>query len=373
VRFLTIIVRNLRQRPLRTLITILGVAAAVGGFSILDGLGRGVEEAWNSSLVKQGTHLLAYRKGVRDLLTGTINQRIADEVRNVPGVQAVSTELLDVITLENGTSILVRGWEVDSTLWRETSLIVGRLPVKGALREVVVGETLAESMEIKPGDEITPFGAVLKVVGVARTDNVLSNNSVYMPLVGLQDMLDRGRKITGLHIRVEQGHNESELEATRNKLGQLFPHILFVIAQKAAQENEQYRFWRGMGWAASLVGLVMGLFIVFNTMLVSVLERTREIGILEAVGWSRFRILMLVLLESVVLCSAGGLAGMVLGYLGLKLLILHPKLYGFLMVSPSIVALGQQFVAIILLGIGGGFLPAWRALNLKPMDALKDN
>jgi putative ABC transport system permease protein len=127
-----------------------------------------------------------------------------------------------------------------------------------------------------------------------------------------------------------------------------------------------------MAWAASLVGLAMGLLIVLNTLLVAVLERTREIGVLGALGWSCRRILTLVLLESLLLSAAGGLLGMALGYLGLNLLIMHPMLRGIVAVTPSLSAFGQQFLVTVVLGIGGGFLPAWRALNLNPVDALRD-
>jgi putative ABC transport system permease protein len=372
VRFVTIPLRNLGQRPLRTVLTILGVAAAVGGFSILTGLGRGVEDAWNGSLVGQGTQLFAYRKGVLDLLAGTIDEHLAGEVRKVSGVESVAAELVDVLTLESGASILVRGWEAESHLWRETSLLAGRLPAGGVLEEVVVGEALAESLGLGPGSEVQPFGTKLQVVGVVRMDGVLSNNSLIMSLVGLQELLDRGRKITVLHIRVERGRDQNQLEVARSRLGGLFPQFAFVAAQTAAQQNEMYRFAHSMAWAVSLVGLAMGLLLVVNTLLVAVLERTREIGVLAAVGWSRRRILALVLLESLLLSAAGGLVGMTLGHFGLKLLVLHPKLRGIVAVVPSLSAFGQQFLVIVLLGIGAGFLPAWRALELNPVDALRE-
>jgi len=217
-----------------------------------------------------------------------------------------------------------------------------------------------------------PFGSVLKVVGVARMDSVLSNNSMMMSLAGLQKLLDREGKITVMHIRVVRGQDANELEQVRSRLVKLFPRFLFVAAQTAAQENDLYRFWRGMAWAASLIGLIMGLLIVFNTMLVAVLEKTREIGVLAAVGWSQRRILALILSESLLISALGGLAGIALGYLGLQLLVMHPKLQGFVVVSTSLAVLVQQFIIILLIGICGGFLPAWRALHLNLIDALKE-
>jgi len=372
MHFTTIIVRNLLLRPLRTVITIVCVAVAVGGFAVLTGLGRGVEEAWNSSLVKQGTHILAYRKGVINLLTGTIDQRMVHEIRKAPGVSSVAMELMDVITLESGASILVRGWDNESNLWQETNLLTGHLPAEGSLESVLIGEGLAEALELKPGDEISPFGAKMKVAGVAQMDNFLNNNSLIMSLQGLQELLDRNGRITVMHIRVSAGQNKEKLDAVRQHLSGIFPQLTFVLAQTAAQQNDLYQFWRGMSWAAALVGLIMGLLIVFNTMLVAVLERTREIGVLAALGWSRSRIITLVLSESLLLSTLGGIAGIILGYYGLVLLAMHPRLQGFVLVSPSLEAIYQQCFVAMILGIGGGFLPAWRAVNLNPIDALRE-
>lgn len=372
MRFFTIIVRNLLQRPLRTAVTVVCVAAAVGGFTVLTGLGRGVEVAWNSSLMKQGTHLLVYRKGVMNLLTGTIDERVAAEMRTIVGIESVAAELLDVITLESGASVLARGWSSDSLLWQGAPLVAGRYPLPGSSDEVVLGESLVQSLDLRLGGTLMPFGSTLKVVGVAHTDNVLSNSSMMMSLEGLQKLLARQGKITVLHLRVVTGSDKTILEQVRDKLGKLYPSYLFVAAQNAAQENDLYRFWRGMAWAASLVGLIMGFLIVFNTMLVAVLEKTREIGILAAVGWTGRRILSMILLESLAISALGGVVGIAVGYLGLKLLVLHPKLQGFVVVAPSLIVLAEQFGIILLMGLGGGLLPAWRALHLNPIDALKE-
>ncbi len=355
---------------MRTAVTVICVAAAVAGFTILTGLGRGVEVAWNGSLVKQGTHLMVHRKGVMNLLTGTIDERIASEISKVEGVESVSPELLDIVTMESGASVLVRGWPIESLLWSQVNLISGRRPAPLALDEAVVGEGVAQSLDLQTGRELSPFGATLRVVGVARMDDVLGNNSIIMPLGGLQELLDRQGKITVMHLRVANG--AEGVEEARVKLSRIYPQFLFIAAKNAAQENDLYRFWRGMSWATSLVGLIMGLLIVFNTMLVALLEKTREIGILAAVGWSGRRIMSLIILESLTLSSLGGLAGIAAGFLGLKLLVLHPKLQGFVAVAPSPAVLAEQFIIILAIGLGGGLLPSWRALKLNPIDALRE-
>lgn len=372
MRFVVIPLRHLARHPLRTALTVGGVAVAVAGFSVLTGLARGVEQAWSRSLVGQGTQVLGYRRGVLDLLTGALDLRLAEAVRGTPGVEAVAAELVDVLALESGGTLLVRGWEEGSGLWQATRIVAGRLPAATALDEAVVGEGLAATLAVEPGDELQPFGETLRIVGVVRMDGALSNHSLVMPLPALQRLLEREGKITVLHVRVAGGEERAARVAVLARLNAAFPQLVFVEARSAAEENDLFRFWRGAAWAASAVGLAMGLLVVVNTLLVAVLERTREIGVLVAVGWTRRRILASVVLESLLLTIAGGLFGIALGHVGLELLAGQPRLRGFVVVAPSLAAVAQQLAAAVSIGVGAGLYPAWRALRLDPVEVLRD-
>jgi putative ABC transport system permease protein len=238
--------------------------------------------------------------------------------------------------------------------------------------EVAVGEGLAEALGLAPGGELALFGVRLRVSGVVRLGGVYGTNSAILQLAAVQELLEREGKITVLNLRVAGGHEDAVLEAARARLTARFPQLVFTPAREAAQHNELFRLWRSSAWATSLVGLALGLVIVVNTLLVAVLERTREIGVLVAVGWSRARILALVLLESLLLSAVGGVLGMVVGQVGLEMFVDHPKLRGFVAVAPSAVVFARQLVVIVLLGIAAGLYPAWRAVRLNPVDALRD-
>jgi putative ABC transport system permease protein len=119
------------------------------------------------------------------------------------------------------------------------------------------------------------------------------------------------------------------------------------------------------------VALLMGAFFILNTLLMAVGERTREVGVLVAVGWSDARILALVLIEGLLLALAGGLAGAALGLAGLEWLSRLPHLRGFVDPEISPRLLGEVLGAALLLGLAGGFYPAWRALRLAVVDALR--
>jgi putative ABC transport system permease protein len=125
-----------------------------------------------------------------------------------------------------------------------------------------------------------------------------------------------------------------------------------------------------MGGLAVLMALV-GSVGMTNTILMSVLERTREIGVFRALGWSRRRILTLILKESLLLSGLGGLVGIGIGMLLTQALASIPSIGGFMKASFPPALLGQAIAVALVLGTLGGLYPAWRATKLSPVEALR--
>jgi putative ABC transport system permease protein len=135
--------------------------------------------------------------------------------------------------------------------------------------------------------------------------------------------------------------------------------------------DTQIRLARAMAWATAAVALILGSVGMLNTMLMSIFERTREIGILRAVGWRRRRVLALVLGEALVIALMGTLLGMLLAVAGLRALTMAPTARGF--INPNLPP-EVLFIALAM-GVGlsllGGLYPAARAAALEPTEALR--
>jgi putative ABC transport system permease protein len=115
----------------------------------------------------------------------------------------------------------------------------------------------------------------------------------------------------------------------------------------------------------------MGAVIVANTLAMAVTERTQEIGLLSAVGWSRTRILRMVLLEGLILGVVGGLLGCAAGAAGAYWVASLPVIGGFLEPQLTPLLIVQVFLGIVLLSSVGGLFPAWRASRIQPAEALR--
>ena len=120
-------------------------------------------------------------------------------------------------------------------------------------------------------------------------------------------------------------------------------------------------------WAISLLAIIIGGLGIINTMLMSVFERTREIGVLKAVGWSNTKILTMIIGESLVITIVSAIIGSIVGYS--TCLILAPKMQITPLFTPKIFI--QSFLVAIIVGIIGGLYPAIKAIKLPPTEALR--
>jgi putative ABC transport system permease protein len=114
--------------------------------------------------------------------------------------------------------------------------------------------------------------------------------------------------------------------------------------------------------------VIMGLV---NTMSTAVLERTREIGILRAVGWSKHRIAKLILLESIAYGLFGGIIGIILGYSLMRILIVAPQVQGFIAMSYDLSFMIRTLGLSLFVGIIAGVYPAVKAISIEPIDVLR--
>ncbi|MEP6976409.1 MAG: ABC transporter permease, partial [Spartobacteria bacterium] len=135
--------------------------------------------------------------------------------------------------------------------------------------------------------------------------------------------------------------------------------------------SEGFRMVRAMSWGTSLLAVLVGVLGVMNTMLMTVFERTHEICVLLAVGWTRGRIIRMVLYESALLGFFGGIIGVTLGAVGVRLLGETPALRGLLQPDLGLPLLGLSVLIAVAVGVLSGLYPAWRSSRLAPSQALQ--
>jgi len=362
---------NLARRPLRSALTMLGIAVAVGSFIVMVGLSQGIERAWVTDLRARGTHILAGQKGVVNRLNTSLDESLGREMERVEGVGAVAGELGDLMILEEDQTTVSAGWPMGCYLWSALHLTEGRLPSPGEADAALLGEAAAEALHKKAGDVLLLQGRRFTLVGVFRMNGVMGNSAVVIPLGAMQDLMQRPGKVTGFNIRVDRPEASGRVAEVKRRLQAAFPALVFAESDTVADDDSILKLFRAISWSVSAAALLIALVVMLNTLLMSVLERTRDVGVLSAVGWTSGRILRMFVLEGTLLALMGGIAGLLFGSTGLHWLLRLPRLRGLFETSLSGTLLLQVLLVTALLGILGSLYPAWRASRLSAMDALK--
>jgi putative ABC transport system permease protein len=250
--------------------------------------------------------------------------------------------------------------------------------------EVVLGFEAAEYEQRKVGDtfyaSITPSGqssAVMhefKVVGVLDRTGTQDDGTVFMPINVAREYFGRPNQLTILGIKLKEfnGFKMREFETRWLKL----PEVQVVGLQQVKNTLVNLvATAQTMIAAVAAIAVIVALIGVINTILMSVYERTSEIGIMKALGARRSSIFELIWLETVMICLLGGLAGSVLAVTGSGLVERAIKAIADFGISGSIVRITPAVIlwavgAAIVLGFFAGLYPAWRASSMRPVEAI---
>ncbi len=367
MNLLALALSNLLRRRTRTLLSILGIGLAIGGAVALLSLGRGIVDSVASALEERGTDLIVTQRGTVDVFGGRLPEDIAARLQAVPGVSAVAGEMITFTATQGDRQVLVAGWAPNSPSWREVRLVAGHVPRPEERRAVLLGDAAAESLGLKPGDDIALFDESFAVAGIARWSSVMNRGAVVMRLAELQEVSFRPGQVTGFLVRLAPG---ADAAAVRAALAAAAP-VLVSDAREMVGQDRNLAVLQAVSYAVSLIALALGGLNVLSTQLMAVQERRREIAMIAAMGWSDARLIGLVVLEGMVLGVAGCVLGIAIGIAASGLFGAIPQIGHYIAFRPTVEGLGLPVLGALLLCLLGALYPAWRAVCVLPAEALR--
>ncbi len=366
----TVVWKNLLRRPTRTALTLLGIGVGIAAVVALTGFARGLEAGWQNAYDARAVDLVLTKITSRSPLPAVFDIEQAAPLLADPAVKASAALLNDMMGIEEASTVIVLGLENPSFLWDHLKLIEGRRPDPAAQLELVLGTVAAETLGKKIGDPVQIEFDEFTVVGIVESPALVENGAVILPLASMQKATERTGKANFLNIRVQ--NPETDLPALRRIVEERMPGFRALAANEVASRNSGIEAARAMSWATSVIALVVGAFGVANTMLMSVFERIREIGILLAIGWRPRQVMAMILGESLLLSLLGGALGCAAGVAAVKLLERTELLRGKLEADTGPALFLTAFGVALLLGALAGLYPAWRASRLQPSEALRN-
>ena len=362
--------RNLLRRPMRTVLTVVGVGLAVGCALALIALSHSIEDSTRVSMEEHGTDLAVTQHGANDLFGGYLSETLAERLEKIRGVQRISSELFMFAPSERNRQVILTGWPEANPSWKHMPIRDGRTPQPGERHVAVIGDLIADALNKRVGDTIELLGTPFKVIGISKYASVINRGEVLVPLKDLQELTYRKGQVTMFSVTLPRNVSKSEVERVRNEIAAL-DRVTVSTPSEVLQNDRNVGTLRAVSQVVTIIALIMGVVSVLNTLLMSTQERTREIGIVAAVGWSDRLIMGSILLEGLLICAFGCAIGVVLSFLASFLFHDVPTIGDYLEFKPSLGLILPTVLATFALCAAGSLYPAWRAVRMTPAEALQ--
>jgi putative ABC transport system permease protein len=382
--------KNLLRKKTRTLLTLVGIMLSSWVLVSLLGFNRGYEQALNRDIENMGFQLMVMAKGcpyeaaTMMLQGGTglryMEQEMVTSILKEPEVERITPILMQAFFDPNkGESGGIAGFfGVDPATFPAMKPFFrfqqGEWFRDDSAAEAVMGYEAAELEQREVGDMclVPEKNVKLKVVGILERTGTQDDGTIFVPLKTLQKVAEI-EKITTIGIKVRKDADMAKLET---KLYQL-PDVQVVSFSQVKQTiMKLIATARVMVLSIAVVAIVIAMVGVVNTILMSVLERLQEIGILKTMGAMPADIFRLVWTETLILCTCGGISGIGLAFVLARITdvlirrILPYAPSGGLVAIDSKLAL-QTLAIIIAVGLASGLYPAWKAGRVRPLESIR--
>lgn len=357
--------RGLVRQRMRTSLTVVGLGIGVLSVILIASLGEGAMSVFGSLF--SGTEITAVEKDQPDTSLSVIDERDLRRIEALPEVQYVTGMLIGVVSTPGNPFFMITGRARTDPALHPRILREGRLPTGS--RECLLGWKVAAEQKRGVGDTMALLGTRFTVVGIVETGNTFEDSGAIIPLREAQRLLKKPNQVMAMQVKLR---DPADTEAMLDRLSREYPKLLFSRSAEMVESLPDMESTNEMvGGITVLTGLISAI-VLANTMIMSVHERTREIGVLRAVGWGRLMVLRQVMVEAVLLTLGSGLAALVVAHAVVQVVYALPTaglLRGMLLVTPRIIA--RSLLLCVTLGIVGGLYPAWRATRLSPVEALR--
>ena len=387
----------IRRNALRSLLTMLGIVIGVAAVIALVTIGNGTTAKVTADLASLGSNLLFVRPGQQRPMAVAAEARpftardieaLRRELAGVQAVAPVAQRTVTVVAAADNRRVPVIGTDNDYFIAQDRRLTSGRQFLDGELRAgravCVLGQTVRDALfgwSDPSGRSIRVGNVTCEVIGLLAAKGQSSlgidqDDIVLLPLRTYQRRIAGNADIDTIYVSARDGTDTGRLQAEIERLLRERRHIAntadddFVVrdmTQIVATMTATTALMTGLLGTVAAVSLLVGGIGIMNIMLVSVTERTREIGIRLAVGASEGQVLLQFLVEAVTLSLCGGLLGVATG-LGLAWAATEALGVPF-RVDPGIILVAFGFAALV--GIIFGYVPARRAARLDPIEALR--
>lgn len=379
-----IALKNLQRRKSKMLFLVFGIVFGIATIVTLFTLTGAMEKSVSRKIQENGIKLAVVPKsesasfsvGGIPIVSGVafnmkdIPAQAVNQIKSIPGadkIRVIAPKVMGTVKVGDRKVLLV-GVDFPAELkiksWWE---IKGKKPEGKA--EVLVGAAAAEKLKLTPGQKIDIKGRTLQVSGILEETGEEEDGIIFANLASAQEILEKKDKFSFVELTVVK--DEKVVSALSGRISDRLPDARVKVVKEAAEARQELveKFSR-FSLVVSLVMVIIAGLIITTTMMGSVNERTREIGIFRAIGFRKAHITRIILLEAGVISGVSGLAGYIIGMAAAY--IAAPMFANFdLIISWNLVFGAAILTGTILLGVMSSIYPASKASKLDPAEALR--
>lgn len=367
--FLELIGRNLLAKKARSIGLALAVALGVMTVVTLAVTSSGLEQSAAAIMSIGKADFTVAQKGAADTLSSTIDQGELKRIRQTEGVASVVGVLVETENINADNPVFIEIGIAPSELTPFGVKVVAGQPYSATgTHQVMLGWRAAANFGLRVGDRFHTNGTWNTVTGIYSTGNSFGDAGAMFPLPALQAYNRVPGIVTLAFVKVDKGMNAATVA---KRIDYQMPQLTTIrTASQFGRADRTLVFLTAAVDGSTALAILIGAVIVGNTMLLTVFERTREFGLMRAVGWTRRRTVGLLLGESLFLALLGAAIGVAASFVVAAALTQLPSLHGVLHPNFTPDAFGRALYTALAMTLIGALYPTTRAALLSPLKAL---
>lgn len=369
--FVGLVLHNLGTRRIRTALTAVAVAISVMAVVTLAVVTASLETSAANILSLGKANFIVAEKGVSTTLSSAVTESQASRIAATPGVQSAVGVLVSMIRLNATYPLFLQiGVEPSQLPAFGVQVVAGSPYTAHARNELMLGWQAAQNLNKHVGSRLRVGTITFTVVGIYSLSNEpFANSAAMFPLTTLQANTRKAGLVTLVAVKVTPG---TAIATVEHRITATNPNLATVrLATQFGRIDSNLSYLEAAQSGAKIIALVIGVIVVMNTMLLSFVERIREFGVLRAVGWSRARLLSLVIGEALLISLLGAAVGVGVSF-GLTAALEHfSSLRGVLHTQYTPGVFWTALYTAVAIGLIAALYPSLRAAMLRPGVALR--
>lgn len=368
--FFALIVHNISVKKLRLALTSLAVAIGVLAVVSLGVVTHSLQSTDLALLQTGRADFTVAQKGVADLLSSSVDAATMARVARVPGVASLTGVLIGTTGLNSANpQFLEIGIRPADLAPFGVTVVAGRAFTASARHELLLGYLAAQNLGLHTGSTLRMDDNSFTVVGLYSTGQSLGDAGAMLPLKWFQTYQRQPSQFTLLFVRVATG---ASIPAVQARVDRAFPELVAIrTLQQFGRADRSLSLITAANDGASVLAVVIGAIVVMSAMTMSFIERTREFGILAALGWTRRRIGSMIVAEAVLIGLLGMAGGVGLGMLAILGIQHVGSLQGVLHPTYTASVFARGLVTAMAMVLVGALVPAVRAAVAAPQESLR--